>query len=84
MNKMADNLEGRRIILLKEARPTASDNGKAYAAVAPLLQAAGSAGVPYETVSAKARAAAPSVGQGFVSYMVRRGVFGIAPLLDRS
>lgn len=77
--ELVDRLEQTNIILIKEARPRSADNAKAFDAVAPFLRQAGTVGVPFETVSSKARAAAPSVGSRWVRYMVQQGVFRAVP-----
>lgn len=76
--QIGDRLEGRRLAIAKIAfQPSSRHNSKAWAAIQPMLLAAGTSGVRYEQLAQAAKIAARSVGTGFISYLVRMGVLEI-------
>lgn len=75
-----NRLEDRKLVVPKAFEPSSPDNLKAWAAIEPMLTAAGSKGVRYEQLMQAAKVASSSVGRGFVSYLVRMGVLEVLPI----
>jgi hypothetical protein len=77
MRQINDRLEGKRLVVAKPYHPSSVDNRAAWAAIQPLLAQAGPRGVGYELLAGAARAAARSVGSGFIAYLVDREVLSV-------
>jgi hypothetical protein len=78
-NEDFERLEGRRLVLDQPYVPTKADNQRAWAAIEPLLRKADCKGVRYEILTARAQAAAPSVTEVFIRYLVRKGCLKVRP-----
>lgn len=72
-------LEGRKLTTAKAFEPSSRDNPKAWAAIQPMLIAAGAEGLRYEQLAQAAKNAASSVGKGFIGYLVKMGVLEVVP-----